>query len=224
MYKRQDYRTHKKVFDDDLMRESMRYVTSHEVGHTLGLMHNMGASYSFPVDSLRSPAFTRKYGTTPSIMDYARNNFVAQPGDLERGVKMTPPILGVEDINAIKWGYRLIKDARTPEDEVPTLNRWIEEKAADPMYTFGAQQVFGTIDVSAQTEDLGDDHVKAGDYAISNLKIVVRHLEQWTAERGENYDNMKHTYKSLVAQYGRHLGHVLPYLGGVIHHLSLIHI
>lgn len=213
-----DYRTHKKVFDDDLMRESMRYVTSHEVGHTLGLMHNMGASYSFPVDSLRSPAFTRKYGTTPSIMDYARNNFVAQPGDLERGVKMTPPILGVEDINAIKWGYRLIKDTQTPEDEVPTLNRWIEEKAADPMYTFGAQQVFGTVDVSAQTEDLGDDHVKAGDYAISNLKIVVRHLEQWTAERGENYDNMKHTYKSLVAQYGRHLGHVLPYLGGVIHH------
>ncbi|MBO1363806.1 zinc-dependent metalloprotease [Prevotella sp. A2931] len=213
-----DYRTHKKVFDDDLMRESMRYVTSHEVGHTLGLMHNMGASYSFPVDSLRSPSFTRKYGTTPSIMDYARNNFVAQPGDLERGVKMTPPVLGVEDINAIKWGYRLIKDARTSRDEVPTLNRWIAEKADDPMYTFGAQQVFGTVDVSAQTEDLGNDHVKAGDYAVSNLKIIMRNLEQWTAERGENYDNMKNTYKSIVNQYGRHLGHVLPYLGGVIYH------
>ena len=213
-----DYRTHKKVFDDDLMRESMRYVTSHEVGHTLGLMHNMGASYSFPVDSLRSPSFTQKYGTTPSIMDYARNNFVAQPGDLERGVKMTPPILGVEDINAIKWGYKLIKNTRTSEDEVPTLNQWIAEKAHDPMYTFGAQQVFGTVDVSAQTEDLGNDHVKAGNYAISNLKIIMRNLEKWTAERDENYDNMKNTYKSIVSQYGRHLGHVLPYLGGVIYH------
>ena len=213
-----DYRTHKKVFDDDLMRESMRYVTSHEVGHTLGLMHNMGASYSFPVDSLRSPSFTQKYGTTPSIMDYARNNFVAQPGDMERGVKMTPPILGVEDINAIKWGYRLIKDTKSSKDEVPTLNRWIAEKAHDPMYEFGAQQVFGTVDVSDQTEDLGDDHIKAGNYAISNLKLIMKNLEKWTAQRGENYDAMQNSYKSIVNQYARHLGHVLPYMGGVIYH------
>ena len=103
------------------MRESMRYVASHEIGHTLGLMHNMGASFAYPVDSLRSPSFTQKYGTTPSIMDYARNNYIAQPGDFDRGVKLTPPILGVYDIYAIAWGYRLIPGANTPIEEVATL-------------------------------------------------------------------------------------------------------
>ena len=213
-----DYRTHKKTFDDEVMKESMRYVTSHEIGHTLGLMHNMGASFAFPVDSLRSPSFTQKYGTTPSIMDYARNNFIAQPGDMERGVKLTPPVLGVEDINAIKWGYRLIKGAQTMDDEKPVLSQWIREKAGDAMYEFGPQQVMGTVDVSAQTEDLGNDHVKAGNYAISNLKIIMRNLEKWTAERGADYSYMQDMYKSLVSQYARHLGHVLPYIGGVRYH------
>lgn len=213
-----DYRTHKRVFDDSLMKESMRYVTSHEIGHTLGLMHNMGASYSFPVDSLRSPSFTQKYGTTPSIMDYARNNYIAQPGDMQRGVKLTPPIIGVEDINAIRWGYKLIKGASTMEAEKPTLTKWIDEKKNDPMYEFGAQQVFGTVDVSDQTEDLGNDHVKAGNYAVSNLKIIMKNLEKWTAERGENYNYMTEVYKNVVRQYARHLGHVTPYLGGVIYH------
>ena len=213
-----DYRTHKKTFDDEVMKESMRYVTSHEIGHTLGLMHNMGASFAFPVDSLRSPSFTQKYGTTPSIMDYARNNFIAQPGDMERGVKLTPPVLGVEDINAIKWGYRLIKGAQTMDDEKPVLSQWIREKAGDAMYEFGPQQVMGTVDVSAQTEDLGNDHVKAGNYAIANLKIIMRNLEKWTAERGADYSYMQDMYKSLVSQYARHLGHVLPYIGGVRYH------
>lgn len=213
-----DYRTHKKTFDDELMKESMRYVTSHEIGHTLGLMHNMGASYSFPVDSLRSPSFTQKYGTTPSIMDYARNNYIAQPGDMERGVKMTPPILGVEDINAIRWGYTLIKGVKRPEDEKATLTKWIDEKKNDPMYEFGAQQVFSTVDVSAQTEDLGNDHIKAGNYAISNLKLIMKNLEKWTGERGEDYTHMQGLYKSIVSQYERHIGHVMPYIGGVIYH------
>ena len=116
-----DPRVRKPVFDDDVMRESMRYVASHEIGHTLGLMHNMGASFAYPVDSLRSPSFTQKYGTTPSIMDYARNNYIAQPGDFDRGVKLTPPILGVYDIYAIAWGYRLIPGANTPTEEAATL-------------------------------------------------------------------------------------------------------
>ena len=116
----------------------------------------MGASYSIPVEKLRDPAFTQKYGTTPSIMDYARNNYVAQPGDLEKGVKLTPPDLGVYDIYAINWGYRIIKDAKTPEEEKPVLEKWIDAKANNPMYQFGPQQVFSIVDPTCLTEDLGN--------------------------------------------------------------------
>ena len=210
-----DKRVRKTVFDDDVMRESMKYAASHEIGHTLGLMHNMGASYSFPVESLRDPAFTQKYGTTPSIMDYARNNYVAQPGDMEKGVKLTPPDLGVYDIYAINWGYRLIKDAATPDAEKATLDRWIAEKAGDPMYEFGAQQVFSTVDPTDQTEDLGNDHIKASNYGISNLKILVRNFDTWMQEKGERYDDIDALYGEISRQYARYVRHVVPYIGGI---------
>ncbi|MDO5447918.1 MAG: zinc-dependent metalloprotease, partial [Prevotellaceae bacterium] len=180
-----DKRVRKIKFDDDVMLESIKYAASHEVGHTLGLMHNMGASYAFPVEKLRDPQFTQKYGTTPSIMDYARNNYIAQPGDVERGVKLTPPEIGVYDIHAINWGYRIIKGISTPEEEKDTLCKWIEAKANDEMYEFGAQQLLGTIDPTDQTEDLGNDHIKASDYGISNMKILVENFDNWLMEKNE---------------------------------------
>lgn len=202
-------------FADNLMCESVQYAASHEVGHTLGLMHNMGASYSYPVEKLRDPVFTQQYGTTPSIMDYARNNYVAQPGDLERGVKLTPPELGVYDLYAIDWGYRLIPDAPSPEAEKPVLEQWIAAHAGDAMYEFGAQQLFSTIDPTDQTEDLGDDHIKASNYGISNLKILMQYFDQWMEERGERYDNIENVYREIVKQYNRYVKHVTPYIGGV---------
>lgn len=211
-----DARVRKEVFDDDVMKESIKYAASHEIGHTLGLMHNMGASYSYPVDSLRSPSFTQKYGTTPSIMDYARNNYVAQPGDLERGVNLLPPTLGVYDIFAIEWGYRLIEGADKPEAEKPVLDKWIAAKANDPMYEFGAQQFLGAIDPTDLTEDLGDDHIKAGNLGINNLKILMKNLVPWTMEKGERYDQTASMYKEVTRQYARYIGHVMPYIGGIV--------
>lgn len=212
-----DPRVRKTVFDDATMYEALTYVAAHEVGHTLGLMHNMGASYAFTIDNLRDPEFTQKHGTTPSIMDYARNNYVAQPGDYERGVKLTPPSIGVYDIYAINWGYRLIPGARNMFDEKSTLDQWIRAKQGDPMYEFGAQQFLGLVDPTDQTEDLSNDQITAGTMSISNLKIIMDHIEEWAMDKGERYDNLISTYKALIQQFNRHIGHVMPYIGGIIY-------
>ena len=199
-------------FKEEVMGRLIRFVSSHEVGHTLGLPHNMGSSVAYPVDSLRSASFTQKNGTAPSIMDYARFNYVAQPGD--NGVALMPDI-GVYDKYAISWGYRPILDAKTAEDEKETLNKWILKHAGDPLYRFGHQQAGGVVDPSSQTEDLGDDAVKASIYGIMNLKRIMNNLEKWTTKDGETYDDMKEMYGQLLAQYNRYMGHVASNVGGV---------
>tara|TARA_R110002074_G_scaffold104764_2_gene226265 strand:+ start:327 stop:1700 length:1374 start_codon:yes stop_codon:yes gene_type:complete len=198
-------------FEDDIMGRLIRFVSSHEVGHTLGLPHNMGSSVAYPVDSLRSKSFTEKYGTAPSIMDYARFNYIAQPGD--EGVALMPDI-GVYDKYAIQWGYKPILNT-TAEEEKSTLDKWIMAHSGDPLYRFGHQQVGDIVDPSSQTEDLGDDAMKAGEYGIANLKRIVPKLIEWTAEDGKNYDDLNKLYGQVFSQFNRYMGHVSNNIGGV---------
>ncbi len=197
-------------FADEVMGELIRFVSAHEVGHTLGFPHNMGASYAYPTDSLRSPSFTARMGTAPSIMDYARFNYVAQPGD---NVALFPQI-GIYDKWAVKWGYTPILEANSPDEEKETLHSWIKEHAGDPMYWYG-RQAFNPIDPRAQTEDLSDDAMKASTYGIENLKRILPNLVKWTEELGKDYNDLEELYNQLIVQWGRYNGHVKSNIGGV---------
>jgi hypothetical protein len=200
-------------FKNEVMGELIRFVSSHEFGHTIGLPHNMGSSSAYPVDSLRSATFTKKYGTSPSIMDYARFNYVAQPGD--EGVALMPsqwntPNVGVYDIYSVKWGYKPILDVSV-EEEKSILKSWIMETANDLKYRFGS----AGIDPSSQTEDLGDDAVKASEYGIANLKRIMPKLMEWTTKDGETYNELGYMYGQVLGQFGRYMGHVSNNIGGI---------
>ncbi|WP_290874989.1 zinc-dependent metalloprotease [Gracilimonas sp.] len=195
--------------DDDLIGETMRRVISHEIGHAIGLPHNMQSSSAYPVDSLRSGSFTQKYGIATTIMEYARQNYIAQPGD--ENIRFIRKI-GPYDKYAVNWGYRVIPEARTPEDEKPILDEWILEKADDPIYRFASSTGY---DPSAQTEDLSNDPVQASTYGLMNLKRVVPNLIEWTSTPGEGYDDLEEIYSELIFQWARYAGHVSTNIGGV---------
>ena len=198
-------------FKDEIMGRLIRFVSSHEVGHTLGLPHNMGSSPAYAVEDLRDPEFTAKYSTAPSIMDYARFNYVAQPGD---GDVALMPNIGTYDKYAIMWGYKPIPE-KEGKEEKPVLDEWILEHAGDPLYRFGSQQSGGVIDPSSQTEDLGDDAMLASEYGIKNLKRIVPNLIEWTAEDGKDYQDLDDLYGQVLSQLNRYMGHVTANIGGV---------
>ena len=186
--------------------EMMRQVIAHEIGHALGLPHNMKASSAYPVDSLRSGTFTQKYGIATTIMDYARYNYVAQPDD--KNIRFVRQ-LGPYDDYSIEWGYRYF--GKSPEEEKEILKNFVDEKSLNPMYMFGG---YGN-DPNSQTENIGDDPVKASLYGISNLKIVAKNLKEWTIEPKENYNELNELYGELIGVYRRYVYHVLNLVGGI---------
>ena len=198
-------------FDDAVMSELVRFVSAHEVGHTIGLPHNMGSSNAIPVDSLRSPSYTSRNGTAPSIMDYARFNYVAQPGD---GVTNFYPRVGPYDKWAVEWGYRVHPGVTSPTAEKAMMNALVKAKASDPTFFYG-RQTGGTMDPRSQTEDLSSDAVRASELGLANLRRIVPMLPTWTAEEGEDYDQLSELYGQVVGQWGRYMNHVASNVGGV---------
>jgi hypothetical protein len=176
----------------------------------------MRSSFSYPVDSLRSPTFTQKFGTTASIMDYARNNHVAQEGDIERGVKMVPPHIGPFDILSIEYGYKPIFEAKSPEEEKPVLDSIFRSKGDNPMFQF-ASFITSPIspDPSAQSESLGDDVIKSAGLGMINNRKIVENLVEWTINSGGNSNDISKRYEALVKQYYRYITNTLSYMGGV---------
>ena len=200
---------------DEEIGEMMRMVIAHEVGHALGFPHNMAASYAYPVDSLRSGSFTQKNGIAASIMDYARYNYVAQPGDENiRFIRQ----MGPYDHYAVNWGYRWLPNIQEPEDEKATLNQWILEKADDPKFKYGRQSSY--FDPQSQTECIGDDPIKASTYGIKNLKYVMTQLPSWTSDQTNDYDDLEELYGELLGVFNRYVRHVARNVGGVYENIK----
>tara|TARA_Y100000996_G_scaffold398119_1_gene365858 strand:+ start:39 stop:2405 length:2367 start_codon:yes stop_codon:yes gene_type:complete len=194
-------------FEDQVMGELIRFVSAHEVGHTIGLQHNMQASFSYSVEQLRT-RFVCEMGVASSIMDYARFNYVAQPGD----DTCLMPLVGPYDKFAIEWGYRpyLDNDRHT---EMDFLRKFVADKQEDPIYLFSSPT---GSDPSALTEAIGDDAMRASDYGVQNLKRIIDQLVDWTFEDGEDYSQLEELYNNVISQWSRYTGHVVANVGGVI--------
>lgn len=207
-----DERVRSKKMPESIIKESMAYVIAHEIGHCIGFMHNMSSSAVFKVEDLRSPEFTQKYGTTASIMDYARFNYVAQPSD--KGVRLTPPDLGEWDYFMIKWNYQPIFTAKSHWEEAAIVESWVDEKIGDPVYRYGRQQLQLRIDPSSLEEDLGDDPIKASEYGIKNLKYILANLDNWITDDSD-YSHREKLFEEICDQYVRYVTNVMYNVGGI---------
>ena len=197
---------------DDIVSETLEYIIAHEVGHTLGLMHNMAASAAIPTDSLRSVSFTQQYGTTASIMDYARFNYVAQPQD--KGVKLTPPYLGVYDYYAIEWGYKYFPNQMGYKKESLELQKFVDKHQGDPFYRYGLQQTSTRYDPSAIEEDLTNNPVQAGTYGMKNLNVILKNLDKWIPDN-EDTKRKGELYNEILSQAFSYVRHVYVNVPGI---------
>lgn len=207
-----DTAARKMVYSDALMGQLIRFVSSHEVGHTLGLRHNWGSSSTVPVENLRNKTWVEANGHTPSIMDYARFNYVAQPEDHITETGLFPRI-GDYDRWAIEWGYKLYPQYPTADAEKAFMNKWVMDRLKDKRLWFGTET--NPDDPRSQNEDLGDDAVKASGYGIKNLQYIIPKLREWTKEDNRDYTSLGDIYREITGQFNRYMGHVAKNVGGI---------
>lgn len=203
----------KMKFDDELMGQLIRFVSSHEVGHTLGLRHNMGSSSKTPVEKLRDKSWVEANGHTASIMDYARFNYVAQPED-NISKKGLFPRIGDYDHWAIEWGYGYAPGKTEEEQKLALSKKYIDRLAKNPRIWFGSYEYGNFNDPRTQSEDLSDNAMKASEYGIKNLKRIMANLPEYTKEEGDRYENLAKMYRQLAGQFNRYIGHVSRNVGG----------
>ncbi len=202
----------KMLFDTELMGQLIRFVSSHEVGHTLGMRHNFAGTAFYTAKQLRDPEFLRENGHTTSIMDYSRFNFVAQPEDnIPR--ELLFPRISHYDYWCIEWGYRRFPEIDDPIKELPKINSWIIEKTKDPKFQFGTES--SASDPRLQAEDLGENQMETNELGIRNLKYVMSNLDEWTKSPNEGYENLRTMHSEVNNQFRRYIGHVVKWVGGV---------
>lgn len=216
----QDQRARKFPLPDDLTGELLRYVSAHEVGHTLGLRHNHRASQAYSVSQLRDPQFVAKHGNVASIMSYGRYNYVAQPED-KIDVKHLIPGLAPYDFFAIEWGYKPVAGAKTADDEKKTLDEWAAKQLENPFLRFGGEDGPSTVDPTVLTENIGSDAVQATALGLKNLDRVMDHLLPATTEKGEDFALLEEVYGELLGHRARWFAAVAKQVGGVVEYRTL---
>lgn len=197
---------------EKMFADHLQCVINHEIGHTLGLAHNMAGSQAYTIEQLLNPEFVKKNGLSASTMDYIYFNYIVPPG--RKDIPLSYTNLGPYDKNLLKYIYYPTDPSLTAEEDWKIVAKFIDEHEGDPKYRYGEQQWGTYYDPTVVNYDLSCEPLKAGSMGISNLKYVLCHMSQWL--KGKEKTQLKEEiYKALIEQYKTLVKNNLYYVGGV---------